>query len=128
MNEPAAPAADIMGGVGVPEAVRMQRQAREGLLPGPWLNETVQRTAARETINLPDPSGYSSDDGSDYSGGYNHRPSKIPRRSRLGPIVHYPKPTGVRFDPRKMGASHAKVVNLDLFRKEGRDTILQFRG
>ena len=52
MNEPAAPAADIMGGVGVPEAVRIQRQAREGLLPGPWLNETARKAAAREKIKF----------------------------------------------------------------------------
>ena len=50
MNEPAAPAADITGGVGVPEAVRIQRHAREGLRSGPWLNETARKAAACKTI------------------------------------------------------------------------------
>ena len=48
MDEVVAPAADILGGVGVGEAVQMQRQPREGLLSGLWLDDTAQQEVARE--------------------------------------------------------------------------------
>ena len=54
MTEPAAPAADIMGGVGVSDTVMMQWQAREGLL----LDLDGDSTSE----------GYSSDDDSDCLG------------------------------------------------------------
>ena len=48
MNEGEAPAADILGGVGIVEAERIQRQPREDLLPGLWLDDTAQEEAACE--------------------------------------------------------------------------------
>ena len=42
MDEVVAPVAVILRGVGVVEAARMQRQLREGILPGPWVDDTAR--------------------------------------------------------------------------------------
>ena len=51
MDEIIAPAADIFWGVGVGDAVRIQQWPQEGLLPGPWLDDTAQKEAACEQIS-----------------------------------------------------------------------------
>ena len=51
MDEVGAPAADILGGVGIFKAERIQRQPREGPLPDLWLDNTAQEQAAREGLS-----------------------------------------------------------------------------
>ena len=51
MDEVVAPAANNLGGVGVWEAVRMQRQFQQGLLLSLWLDYIAQQGGARERIS-----------------------------------------------------------------------------
>ena len=50
--------------------------------------------------------------------GYRACTHKRQKRGRLGPIVCYPKETGIRFHPQRMGGRHASVEGCDLMRRE----------